>query len=343
MSETKRQTELDVLRLLATLAVIMIHGGLDPHTDSSAVQRIYWGIHASIVWCVPVFFMISGRFFLDPTRNIGIQKVLTKYIPHIAIPFLMWSFVYTIYYVLTGSYDNLNIFGILAEFIHGPYHLWFLYMLAGLYLLTPLLRKIAADEKALVYFLFLFAAVNVTVEYLIYLPKIGGILAECIERIGLQAVSRYTGYYLLGYYLYHIKDHMSQKTEAAVYLLGIMMFVVTIVAECFGSAEWRETDFVKQYMKPNVILYSAALYTFFLKRVSRLSFSEKARRLFAILTDCGFGVYCIHALLNECLPMRFLPKLPFVTSILRVMSLYIISLAMTYLIRKIPYIGKKIT
>ena len=68
MAEIKRQTELDILRLLATLAVIMIHGGLNPLTDNLIIKYMYRGMHAAIVWCVPVFFMISGRFFLDPER-----------------------------------------------------------------------------------------------------------------------------------------------------------------------------------------------------------------------------------------------------------------------------------
>lgn len=55
MSENKRQTELDILRLLATLAVIMIHGGLNPLTDNLMIKYMYRGLHAAIVWCVPVF------------------------------------------------------------------------------------------------------------------------------------------------------------------------------------------------------------------------------------------------------------------------------------------------
>ena len=79
MSENKRQTELDILRLLATLAVIMIHGGLNPLTDNLMIKYMYRGLHAAIVWCVPVFFMISGRFFLDPERDVSAKKILTVY------------------------------------------------------------------------------------------------------------------------------------------------------------------------------------------------------------------------------------------------------------------------
>lgn len=342
-TETKRQTELDILRLLATLAVIMIHAGLGPSTDSEPVRRVFWGIHVAIVWCVPVFFMISGRFFLDPERNVTTEKILRKYIPHIAIALLFWSAIFTAFYVVSGTYNNLNIFGILEQFIQGPYHLWFLYALLGLYLLTPVLRKIAADEKLLVYLLVLFAVSNITFEYLIYLPKVGGIVENFANRLGIGTVTGYAGYFLLGYFIQRKKDDLSKKAEVAIYLLGVAMLAATIAAECLISPELREADFVKQYMKPNVVLFSGAIYTFFVKRVSKIHFSPRTRRMFGVLTEYGFGVYCIHALLNASLPTPQLAALPLTTSLLRVLCLYLASLFLTWLIRKIPYVGKKIT
>ena len=60
-----RQTELDLLRLIAMMGVIVMHiklSGTVPHTQFGSTM--YHGIWASVTWCVPVFVMISGRFFL---------------------------------------------------------------------------------------------------------------------------------------------------------------------------------------------------------------------------------------------------------------------------------------
>lgn len=64
MPETKRQTEFDVLRLLAILAVIAMHAGGNAYLSSNFDPRQHSMFVAAIVWCVPVFFLISGRFFL---------------------------------------------------------------------------------------------------------------------------------------------------------------------------------------------------------------------------------------------------------------------------------------
>lgn len=321
------------MRLIATLAVIAIHS-----VKITAPFSI-----APLVWCVPIFFMISGRFFLDPERKVTTVNLFRKNILHIVTAFIFWSAVFTVYYLISGSFDGLSSFGVLAEFIHGPYHLWFLYAIIGLYLLTPILRKITADEKTLAYTLLLFAAVNIVTEYLIYIPKIGSVTEEFISRLGLQTLTGYMGYYLLGYLIWAKKDAISKKTEIAVYILGIFMFAATIVAESLISSELRSTDFVKQYMKPNVIIFSAAMYTFFVKRVSECRFSEKTQRVFAKLTEYGFGVYCIHALINELLQTPQISALPIISSLLRVLILYVISFIITWLIRKIPIVGKMIT
>lgn len=216
-------------------------------------------------------------------------------------------------------------------------------MLAGLYLLTPILRRIAADDTILVGTLLLFFGVNILTEYLVYLPSVGNVAETLLSQLGLQGLTGYWGYYLLGIFLWKKKDAIRGRTELLIYLGGFLLFAATIVAECFISQQLRETDFVKQYLKPNVIIFSSALYLFFIKRVSQWKLSEKARRLFQSLTEYGFGVYCIHALLNELIPTPKIPSLPVATLFLRVLILYLTSLALTWLIRKIPVIGKKIT
>lgn len=115
--QAKRQTELDILRLAAMLAVIAMHsgGGTGVQIFGRAISN--HAFVALIVWCVPVFFMISGRFFLDPQRDVTLRRVLTKYVPHIVTAFLSWSAVYTVYYIRSGGYAGLNAFGILAQFI----------------------------------------------------------------------------------------------------------------------------------------------------------------------------------------------------------------------------------
>lgn len=334
MTASKRETELDILRLLSMLAVIAIHGagGL-----GITISGHSFSLHAATVWCVPAFFMISGRFFLDPGRDVTLRKLLTKYVPHIAVAFVFWSAVYTVYYVVSGSYAGLNVFGILTQFVEGPYHFWYLYVLIGLYLLTPFLRKIAENRELLIYFTVLFVILNITFEYLVYVPKVGTVIEMFAKKFGLDMVTGYVGYFMLGWFLCCEKDKITGKAEITVYIVAVLLMLATVAADNLLPADPAYEDFVKQYMKPNVVFYSAALYLFFVKRVSRIDFSEGTKKFFGLCTELGFGIYCSHALVNELLGTWRIP------GVIRVLLIYLICFGITWLIRRIPLVGKKIT
>ena len=174
-------------------------------------------------------------------------------------------------------------------------------------------------------------------QYLVYLPHVGPVLQDFFDWLHLEAVTGYVGYFMLGYFLWHSKDRISGRLEAAVYALGMASLLGTAVTEALIAPALQEADFVKQYMKPNVVLFSAAIFLFFLRRVAKIRFSERTARVFRTLTELGFGVYCIHALVNELLPT------PGALWLIRVPCIYLVSLLAAWLLRKIPYIGKKIT
>lgn len=56
MTVSKRETELDILRLLAILAVIAMHAGGNQYLSPNFNSNHHSMFVASIVWCVPVFF-----------------------------------------------------------------------------------------------------------------------------------------------------------------------------------------------------------------------------------------------------------------------------------------------
>lgn len=336
----QRQTELDILRLLATLAVIVIHMGRIPYVaDCWAKSPVEMSI-SPLVWCVPVFFMISGRFFLDPTKNITLKTLFQKYIFRLILAFAVWSAVYTAYYTWDGTYSSLNIFGILTMYIRGPIHFWYLYAAVGLYLLTPLLRKLVKDKAVCVYLLALLAMYNIATQYLIYIPKVGGILEDTLKRLGLESLNGYVVCFLLGYVLYAYQEQITKKWETAIFLLSVFLLVMTYILDISISEELRAADFVKQYQKPNVIFFSAGIYLFFVKRVSKIEFSPKIRRLFARTTECGFGVYILHALVIDLVTLTGWNVKPI---LLLVILILVVSMLLSFCVRKIPKIGKLIT
>ena len=153
MSEGKggRNLSLDVLRIVATMAVIMLHvssGGLDlqPLSAEWHVSNVY---RAMVCWCVPVFVMISGSLFLSPERSVNIRRLYGHNVLRIAIAYFVWA----IAYIPIQAAGGMSSSGLLAMLVIGPYHLWFLKMIIGLYIVVPILRHITADRRTEEYFL----------------------------------------------------------------------------------------------------------------------------------------------------------------------------------------------
>lgn len=339
----KRETELDILRLLATLGVIFTHAcGIE--TDSAIVRNIMTFLIATVTWHVPVFVMISGRFFLDPERDVSAVKI-KKAIGRLMIAFLFWNVIYQVYYILTDAYADLNWKGILSQALMGPYHFWYLFMLICLYAITPFLRKIVMDRKLTEYFIVLFLIFEFLTMYGPTLPLVGATLSYITTKTNFHFALGYSGYYILGYFLHRYP--VSGKKEIGLYFLGIAMFLFTGLATVrnvlhgVDGGEW-----FSQYLMPNVAIEAAALYTFFVNRVGRICFSEKSEAFISKLAECSFGTYLIHALVLEALSVLVWDKLPGGAPLavaVNVLLTFCASTVVTVLLRKIPRMGKKIT
>lgn len=94
VSVRKREIELDVLRILALLAVISVHctgmGNTDAMPMSDPAKRVLVFFDSIVTWQIPVYVMISGRFFLDPDRTVTKERLL-KAIGRIVIAFILKS------------------------------------------------------------------------------------------------------------------------------------------------------------------------------------------------------------------------------------------------------------
>jgi len=167
MKMTYRIIYLDLLRIAATLGVIILHIAASKWMDTP-VTTINWqimNIYDSLVrWAVPIFVMISGVFHLEPNRNITFNeemKIIFKKILKIILALMFWGLVYKLSKYFLHN-EEFTVYGIIRSLIiiFGPesYHLWFLYMLIGLYLLTPIFRIFVNNCKRehIEYFLVLF-------------------------------------------------------------------------------------------------------------------------------------------------------------------------------------------
>ena len=163
-----------------------------------------------------------------------------------AIIFLFWSLVYSVLFELIPGHGLKAFF---SQFIQGHYHLWVLFMISGMYMITPFLRKIVQDKKLTVYFLILAFIFAVVIENAIYLLGVFSAEAYALSQIVINNahfhfVLGYPVYFVLGYYFNTYE--ISKKAERWIYILGIISFIACPVTSILFSLDIKHGDSVPQ-------------------------------------------------------------------------------------------------
>jgi len=146
-----RKQFLDVLRVLATCAVVLMHvlTGATDVTDASIVpeyRSLLLSVMDLVTWCVPIFLLISGYLFLNPERTLTYPVMIKKYCRRIALAILLFGVPYAASELVVAekSFRIMMIPEALKMTLTGHTwsHMWYLYLILFLYLITPLLKKV---------------------------------------------------------------------------------------------------------------------------------------------------------------------------------------------------------
>lgn len=194
---------LDVTRILAVCGVVGIHvvsGGVSSGEVGTATVALDMALHAA----VPIFFMMSGALTLDPAAHRhGPGRFLRRRAVRIVPALVVWSLFYVV--VIQGIVLDEPV-GSAAELmdliVRGTTytHLYFLFAIAGLYLIAPVLASfLAGDERRRAWILGLVAS-GWTVA-VVSIGQSGGFSEETGAPVtdgSLTFFLLYTGYFVLG-------------------------------------------------------------------------------------------------------------------------------------------------
>ena len=316
---------LDVVRFIAMFTVVCCHCtdpfNFYPGTAPNIGEIKLWGaIYGSVLRpCVPLFVMITGALLL-PIRG-DASTFYKKRIPRVFYPFLIWSVLYNLFPWITGllglnpqiildffPYAGEEVmqqsFSVSLEYILMiPFnfsilavHMWYIYLLIGLYLYLPVFSAWVekASERAKLMFLL---AWGVTLLLPYYYQFVSNYLwGTCSwNSFGmLYAFAGFNGYLLLGHYLKNLEWSL-KKTLA----IGIPMFAVGYAVTFLGfrhiTALPEYTDEMLElfftYCSLNVVMMTIPV--FMLAKKVKVN-SERMKKALANLTVCGFGIYMIH-------------------------------------------------
>ena len=344
----------DLLRAFAALAVVVLHlagsqmGAVAVSSSAWGVFNLYDGL---VRWCVPVFVMLSGMFLLDPKRGLPLSKLLFHNALRILVCLVFWGGVYAAaeYLLDGGRLTWAGVGNALLGALRGNthYHLWFLYMILGLYLVTPILRAFVrgasrGDFHWFFLLAFLFASLLPTAFRL--WPNATHIVKIWYDRLAIQTVLGYVGFYVAGYYL---KEYtLGRLAEAVIYVLGVLGAVATVWGtRVLSLRSGGLDDTLYGYFSPNVVCFAVAVVVLF-RYVLGVSDERSRRQRLGGVARIAFGVYLVHDLFLMLLRHFGVTTLSFapVASVpVLAAGVFLCSLAVAWLISKIPFVGRWLT
>ncbi|GAB3213168.1 acyltransferase [Marinactinospora thermotolerans] len=339
---------LDITRVLAMLAVIVVHAFAPivttRYTDYGTAT--WWAANAAdslVRWCVPVFIMISGALLLKP-REEGLRSFYRRRFSRIGIPLVVWTGIYLV--LEHTRWGGITLSEAIGTVLSGDpaLHLYFLFVLAGLYVLTPFLRIITryATTRMLWWFAIMMSALGMVDQAVTVFDGAGG----------PNAVTRflpYVGYYVMGYLLRET-DLTRRQTWGVLGAFAGSILVTGLGAGLIGHATggWTaEADYLYTYLSPSVMVMSVTAFLLlraFGRNCSSFTAShrdtEPARRRLKTLSDLSFGVFLVHVVvLYELRGLTGVPDHPIAMLAMasfHILAVLTVSLAVTALFKRIP-------
>lgn len=341
--ETAPLHYLNTLRVLASFAVVVTHVSATVLFTATPLTSLAWWVanlgESFCRWCIPVFIMISGALLLDPDKNYSPICFYKKRIKRILPPLVFWTFFY---FAIRSDSGWLTITEMFQDILRGEpyYHLWYLYMIPGLYLFTPFLRtyvKYSSNKERIVLIIMTFILANC---YLLIKQKYFG-----NQHSVFTVFFPYLAYYLCGYQL----RLMSPRTISLQYLVAAVMACVLFIATGTGISVklfgMQKGLFLYNFLCPPVIVMSIAIFL----TIYRLAYSQILTRSAMIplverFAQTSFGIYLSHAAVLNVMK-RFIGQ-PEINrySLFSVLTLAIIVFLLSFLIVsvfiKIPFLRR---
>ncbi len=295
---------LNYLRGIAILCVILLHALTYYLHDASFYGSNSWYLFLVFNSMgrvgVPLFLMISGYLHLQSDLANDILEFYKKRIPPIVVPLLIWNILYFLFKSILGEVDfSLNL--LLEELLEMGtyYHLWYLYTMLGIYLVTPFFKKIVCNSTTMELWIFLiliaftgtlrpFLNVNFPIHIFFFDSLFNG----------------YLTFYVMGYVLGTRKA--SRKTTYLFMALALCFTLHNaIYCHIHSSLEKIMMPFNGGYALHHLV-NAVALFSFASYLCSK--FPERKGSFFSnFLAKYSFSVYLLHAAVMELLRLYFLP------------------------------------
>lgn len=334
---------INLVKAIAIIGVVAIHSYSGVIHDYELAPNSKWWtaniVNAITRWVVPVFVMISGSLLLKERETESTGLFLKKRFTRVGLPLLFWSVVYFFWSQIEGNAYTINDF-LKKTLVYGqPYfHLYFIFLIAGLYLITPLIR------------VFWHNATEADKRYSLILSLSLGSLVMFFETwyqnhwyfgslLSISYFVPYIGYFLAGEYLTHVR--LNKKLFLAALLTLIFTFFITAMGYHYLNILYDNArlTWFHNFLSPNVMASSFLIFLIFVNYTHWVPDWLLKNRIVGLVGECSFGIYLIHPIILNSLGSFLEGSINNnYTEIVAMTVTVVFSLLFTVVVRSIPYL-----
>ena len=339
ISSTEYSKALSLARVTACLAIVVLHTVFAANeyfadtvtAGENLASRI---VENNMMWAVPVFLMVTGALQLNPDKELTMSKLYGKYIARVAAALVVFSLLFRLFdIVMDGeSFSIGSLFGKAGEELitgHGWGHLWYLYLLIGLYVLLPFYRTVIrhCSDTELKYL------ACVYVFFISIIPAIESFGVNINFYISESII--YPLYLLLGYMIYQGRLTVSARSAALLAITSTALIILLDILRYGRGIEVPGMFF--GYASPLVIVQAVGVFAL----IMQTNISPGKIAVFINSTDrCTFGIYLISMVFVR-LVFKYMGFNPYegaaaILLILSVIGIFAASYLVTAILKLIP-------
>ena len=306
----KRLFSLDLVRAVAIVGVVAIHLTYPIYGRTDYLGGTVWWIaqliNAVSRISIPLFVMLSGQLLIGKSESIRSTALRTW--RRLGLPLLFYS----VFYLLWDQYwfkTPLDWQAWLKSLLSGGAgHLYFFFILIGLYLLLPVIRVFwqVARKQEQIYFTLLGLGFGLICTGLLYFYLDS-------ERLNLFVLSGlpYLGYFLAGKLIggMELKQNWVKKLIViwAVAMLAtvILGFINLKMFAAGRETLWGWIPYFDSYLSPNVMLASLSGFWLIQHFGRRCRPTALVAKVIQLLASSAIGIYIFHPLIMNIIDRQF--------------------------------------
>lgn len=329
----QRDINIDIIRIVACLMVVTMHA---PMPNENAIGIFNAALSYYNAPCIGLFFMVSGALLL-PIKGDGIDFLKRRF-TKIAGPTIFWS----IFYIACRYFFDGTSEGIAKSILSIPFSpqghgvMWFMYTLAGLYLIAPIISAWLerASKKEIEIYLSIWILTTCYPLLKLFLTTQTG------ETSILYYLSGFAGYFLLGYYL-------KKYPKAISYTILLPAIIIAICAPIVCKILHFEVNMYDMFWYLSIFVVVMAIGWFCLINNKVQAYNG---RNIPLVSNLSFGIYLTHIFVMRYIlwELDIIQNINsyIIQTIIVIIATFIGSLILCYAIARLPFaqyiIGYKI-